>query len=183
MNHIKVDFLLQPTPIHKFKKKIESGQSSIEFLISFFFVIGFVFVFLKIAMNATEGYVVHYATYMASRSYLVAEQNSNQVNNSSAAFTNGAKKAYQSIFQTGINNLKESAPMTTETNIFVGVFTKYKRKLSAGIVGSGRSMQLISESYLGREPTKEECRRRICDAFSLPGGACGLHSTIFDNGC
>ena len=91
----------------KFCSKKDNGQSSIEFLISFFFVLGFVFVFLKISLNAAEGYLVHYATYMASRSYLVAEQNSVDPINSSKAFRR-AKTAYQSIFKVGFAKLQDN---------------------------------------------------------------------------
>ena len=45
-------------------------------------------------------------------------------------------------------------------------------------------MRTISESFLGREPSRQECIERICEAFSaIDGGGCSSHTTIYDNGC
>ena len=57
--------------------KNQKGQSSVEFAISFIMVIGFVFMYVKVALNFTNGYVVHYANFMASRAFMVYEGNNN----------------------------------------------------------------------------------------------------------
>ena len=50
--------------------KNEKGQSVIEFLMSFTLVVGLLMFFFKMALGYTNGYMVHYATFMASRAYL-----------------------------------------------------------------------------------------------------------------
>ena len=61
------------------KIKNNKGQSTIEFILTFTAAVGFIFLFLKMALNYTDGYIVHHATFMASRAYLVgdAEQYAN----------------------------------------------------------------------------------------------------------
>ncbi len=51
----------------------ESGQSTIEFIFSFGFAFFLIIYTLKVALNYTTGYLVHYSTYMASRAYLTFE--------------------------------------------------------------------------------------------------------------
>jgi hypothetical protein len=58
--------------------KNSKGQSTIEFIFSFTAAVGFVFLFLKMALNYTNGYMVHHATFMASRAYLVSDSESAQ---------------------------------------------------------------------------------------------------------
>ena len=48
----------------------QKGQSAIEFLVTFVFVIGFVFLFVRLVLNFGIGYLAHYATFMASRVYM-----------------------------------------------------------------------------------------------------------------
>ena len=57
----------------------KEGQSTLEFIFSFAIVFSFIFFFFKIALNYTNGYLLHYANFMASRTYLVHDINSNIV--------------------------------------------------------------------------------------------------------
>ena len=68
----------RPTPRGEpmVEKNCESGQSTIEFLLIFVFILGFVFSALKLSFIYTNGYLVHYATFMASRAYMVVDINS-----------------------------------------------------------------------------------------------------------
>ncbi|MCO5143537.1 MAG: pilus assembly protein [Oligoflexia bacterium] len=52
------------------KKKSESGQAIIEFLIVSTLIITLMFVFIQVAWAIAFGHYAHYATYMASRSML-----------------------------------------------------------------------------------------------------------------
>ena len=52
------------------------GQSTIEFLLTFIFSIGILILFISLGLNLTRGYIAHYATYMASRTYLTADNTS-----------------------------------------------------------------------------------------------------------
>jgi hypothetical protein len=55
------------------KAKNNKGQSTIEFILTFTAAVGFIFLFLKMALNYTNGYMVHHATFMASRAYMVGD--------------------------------------------------------------------------------------------------------------
>ena len=50
------------------------GQSTIEFLIVSVFSMGILALFVQLAINLTGGYLVHYATYMASRTFMVYDE-------------------------------------------------------------------------------------------------------------
>ena len=88
------DFFCQQENIQETK---ESGQSTIEFLCTFAFVLATIFVFLKIAMNVTNGYLVHYATYMASRAYLVNDNGSNSPSGGDGPALSLAKSVFKEI--------------------------------------------------------------------------------------
>lgn len=58
----------------KRKKKGESGQAIIEFLIVSTMILTLIFVFVQLCWGIAYGHYVHYATYMASRAFLSAGQ-------------------------------------------------------------------------------------------------------------
>mgnify|MGYP001384050434 CR=1 FL=1 len=49
--------------------KDESGQAAIEFVLTIAFGLGIVFLYVNFAFNYTVGYAVHYATFMAARTF------------------------------------------------------------------------------------------------------------------
>ncbi len=57
-------------------KNNQQGQAAIEFILTFAFGIGIVMLFVSLAMNMTRGYLVHYANFMASRTFLTYDSNS-----------------------------------------------------------------------------------------------------------
>ena len=76
--------------------------------------------------------------------------------------------------------------------LYVGAYTVFKRPLSyLPIVGGGDPATLISESFLGKEPTRMECWKRTCEAIllavSAAPGQCqttnNFDFTIMDDGC
>lgn len=52
------------------KRKNESGQAIIEFLIVMCVILTLIFMFVQISWSIAFGHYAHYATYMASRAYL-----------------------------------------------------------------------------------------------------------------
>jgi hypothetical protein len=52
------------------KKKNESGQAIVEFLVVISVIFTMAFLFVQIAWGIAYGHYVHYATYMAARAYL-----------------------------------------------------------------------------------------------------------------
>ena len=171
----------------------ESGQSTIEFLLTFVFILGFIFFTLKVSFVYTNGYLVHYATYMASRAYMVVDIGSNQPSGSDGSARERALEVFKRFpldkFIGGYDqNLKVNAPdnngQSLDRNLYVGVYTDFSHKLGLSpFAGSQREVKFRSESFLGREPTKAECLERICRAMEILGGDCQHHSTMFDNGC
>lgn len=167
----------------------ESGQSTIEFLTTFIFVAGFIFLFVRLSLVYTNGYLVHYANFMASRTYLVIDDNlANVVGTDIVAF-NEAKKTFErykvGLFVPGITEkIQVNDPESVPRKLFVGTIVNFTQRFpSASLIGAGKDMNFISESFLGREPTKSECLTRVCDAITAAGGSCDSFSTFFDNGC
>ena len=178
----------------KKKKELsnEKGQSTIEFLFSFAIALGFVFSFLRISIAYTNGYLVHYVTFLSSRAYMVGERDSNDPNGNDNQAKTQATAVFDGFNIGGIIPGFDSTPAFQDpvsnsgtNNLYVGVRTEYEEFITIPGTNSKISFPFISESYLGMEPTRAECRQRICDAMSTVGGqsGCKKHSTISDNGC
>lgn len=176
------------------KIKNNKGQSTIEFIMTFSAAIGFIFLFLKMAMNYTDGYMVHHATYMASRAYLVSDNNRNSTNEDDNQALTKAKNVFDRYLPqglvSGVNSsmLKENNPDSTKFTAFIGLYVEYSQKFSIGFIGGKAPINFYSESFLGREPTRRETRDQICLAITSQGlsgkglSACNVHVTLEDNG-
>lgn len=170
----------------------KQGQSTIEFLLTFIFAFAFLILFLKTAFNITNGFMVHYATYLASRTYLVWDNNSNDSNN---ADTNAASKARETfntvplgaIFSNFEGELEFNSPGGANSKLFTGVFVRYNDMMNMGrLLGGEIELDLVSESFLLREPTRTDCLEQVCNAMKeMAGGSldCSIHVTLADNGC
>ncbi|MCY4495573.1 MAG: hypothetical protein OXB92_17145, partial [Acidimicrobiaceae bacterium] len=167
---------------------------TIEFIVTFVFIIGFTFAFFRIALIYTNGYLVHYATYMASRAYMVFDNNSNQPTGGDGDASRLAKRVFEGFKLGGLINgftgqLQINDPQSFNrhsNNLYVGTWVDFKQKLPTPSFAAGKDLNLRSESFLGREPTRSECYERICNAMgeaALQEEYCGIHSTLFDNGC
>lgn len=166
----------------------ESGQSTIEFLSTFAFVFAMLFLFIKIALNFTNGYLVQYANYMASRAYLVHDTNQAK----GTALNSAYQRAAQVFGQYQVTNflpnfsgtLQVNSPTSGSMPFYVGTYVDFEDKFSLSkIMGGAIPLQFRSESFLGKEPLRKECSARVCDAMTAAGGNCSAYSTPFDNGC
>ncbi len=167
----------------------ERGQSTMEFLLAFTFVFTLIFLIFQVGVNFTNGYLVHYATFVASRTYLVIDNNSNNI----ASGDEDAKGRAISVFNQfpvdkfvpGFRSeLKINHPMQIPNNLFVGAWVEYPEKFGiSDMIGGIKDVSLRSESFLGREPSRVTCLTRICEAMKEIGGTCGDHTTFFDDGC
>lgn len=171
------------------KIKNDKGQSTIEFIMTFSAAVGFIFLFLKMAMNYTDGYMVHHATYMASRAYLVSDNNRDSIDEDDAQALAKAKDVFDRYLPEGLVPgvtsvlLKDNNPDLAKFKAFVGLYIEYTQKFSIGFVGGKAPVRFYSESFLGREPTRRETRNQICNAIKDQGlGACNVHVTLEDNG-
>lgn len=175
----------------KTMRKINSkGQSTIEFILTFTSAVGFIFLFLKMAINYTNGYIVHHATFMASRAYLVsdAERYNDPADGDAPAF-----KLAEAVFKknipegliTGFDGvLTENNPNTAGFPVFIGVWAEFNQAFSLGFIGGKDKVAFRSESFLGREPTRAESTSQVCLAIRsiTQGQKCELQMTLDDNG-
>lgn len=167
----------------------EKGQSTIEFILSFSTSVGFIFLFFKMATNFADGYMVHHATFLASRSYLVNDQDRDSVEEGDDRAFLKARSVFQSYLPEGLvqgvnsGALKESSPGDAKFQAFIGVWAQYSQKFSLGFIGGKESVLFTSESFLGREPTRVESRIQVCEAIKFLGlSRCDVHVTLDDNG-
>jgi hypothetical protein len=182
----------------------QAGQSTLEFLLVFIFALGFLFTFAQLSLNAGLGYLLHYTVYMSSRSYLVYDDNNN---NPGATDFNAEDYVLRrvlgetsglgiSVFGLPLSKIREDVvfnrPEDSGKNwIYTGVALRTKKRMSPlPIVGGGLETDFVSESFLGREPTRGTCWRRICTyvmsehlEFTCDPFSVNKHVTIFDNGC
>ncbi len=177
-------------------KRHNGGQATIEFIFSFGFIMIFLLVFVKMAINFTNGYLVQYATFMAARAYLVADQNNaNSRGNEEYARTR-ALQVYQSfrpdLFLPGgapIANV--NSPENLGLPIYSGVWVEFTQRFSGqNILGGDSEVPFRSEAFLGREPSRSVCLERVCFAINSavpgacpPGGGSAIYATLVDNGC
>jgi hypothetical protein len=170
------------------KTKNQKGQSTIEFILTFTVTVGFIFLFLQMAINYTNGYLIHHATYMASRSYLtsdaerleLAEADTNAFNLARATF----KRYMPAILKADFSKFQVNGP-SMDKKAFVGAYFDFTQIFSLGFIGGKEEMFFRSESFLGREPTRVENYSQICKRMkSVLSGltSCKYHMTLDDNG-
>lgn len=169
----------------------EKGQSTLEFLITFSAAVGFIFMFVKMAMNYTDGYMVHHATFMAARSYLVVDEERDSLAEGDQRAKAKADEVFRSYLPEGfIKGVSSSAlevnspePTYTKFHAFVGLYIQFQQRFSVGYVGGKSLVTYVSEAFLGREPTRSETKVQTCLAIkSLGLNSCNVHVTLDDNG-
>lgn len=170
----------------KVKRNNQQGQSTIEFIFSFGFAFFLIIYTLKVALNYTTGYLVHYATYMASRTYLTFEN--------SGAATDPALIIKEVFDDTKVGLYNKQIIVDTNTlkpqlepagaGVLNGVSFDWSTTFSTvGLFGGRAVLNMKSESFLGREPDRKECSKQTCTAARRSPGACGKAFTVVDNGC
>lgn len=172
----------------------ESGQSTIEFIFAFAFGVSVVFMVFNTALNYATGYLVHYATFMASRTYLVSDTNLGQVDNAPAPSPEDAIAVYNkyrldifNIPESGFSINEQDSTQTAGEYLTVGARTLFEKPIDAlGRVVGGGELEFVSESFLGKEPTRAQCAMRTC--YGVTGGGCQTANqwfdvTLYDNGC
>lgn len=169
----------------------DKGQSTIEFIMTFTAAVGFIFLFLKMSMNFTDGYMVHHATYMAARAYLVDDQDRDAVEEGDQRAFEKARDVFTRYlpadFVSGVSSgaLQENNPnpVNTKYQAFVGLWIEFTQKFTLGFIGGTESMTMRSEAFLGREPSRAEAKKQSCNAIKDLGlSRCDVHVTLDDNG-
>lgn len=173
-------------------KNNQSGQSTIEFIFSFIFAVSLILMVFNTSLNYASGYVTHYATFMASRVFMTQDSNQtsawgpgprDQAYNKATAAFNAFKLDVFGI-QTSLE-FNDGLNVSAGEYLMIGTYAKFSRKMDVvgQIVGQSR-LELISESYLGREPTRGVCASRVCKAIT-DTDQCSVQMdiTLYDDGC
>lgn len=177
-------------------KNNQSGQSTIEFIFTFCFGVSIIFMVFNSALGYSTGYLVHYATFMASRVYLVSDSFTGSSSDTSSGLSQGIADATATyakyrldIFQIGTEkfsiNPVAGGGVDASTYLLVGGKTKFEQKIDAlGKMTGAAQLELVSESFLGHEPTRAQCASRVCTAVTGSSGCENtLDVTLYDNGC
>lgn len=141
------------------------------------------------ALNYTNGYMVHHATFMASRAYLVGDAERYE---SPAAGDARAFELAKSVFEKNLPEalipnfdgvLQKNEPGAVGVPVFIGIWVEFSQAFSLGFVGGKEKIAFRSESFLGREPTRAESAFQICQAIkTVTLGSCDKQATLDDNG-
>jgi len=180
------------------RKKInQSGQSTIEFIVAFIFGVSLIFMVFNSALNYSTGYLVHYATFMASRTYLVADSGKGNISNPETSIgstqEDEASQVYNKyrldIFKIGSDTFKinplDDNGFPDSQYLTVGGRTIFDMRIDAvGKILGQTKLELVSESFLGHEPTRAQCANRVCVGIT-GNSSCEnvMDTTLYDNGC
>lgn len=189
----------------------QAGQSTIEFILTFTFGLGIVFLFINVAINYSAGYLVHYATFMAARTYLTVERDASDGPNDAVAKEEARKTFARFRMQAlgidagsvkpggnGANgfHINPYFPAVTSSNrrdaLYIGAYAVFEKPVSIfRLVAGGETAKYVSEAFLGKEPTRANCFEQTCKAIILGltgnptacGETSGFDFTVYDNGC
>lgn len=168
-------------------KNNEQGQAAIEFLLTFAFGVGLVFLFVSLAFNMTRGYMVHYANFMASRTFMAYDAaDINNIETSFEAAAGRAKTVFNSypLGRLGIEpEFKVNKPGAISSLMSGTIATIQERMTPFSLVGGDKEATLYTESFLTKEPVRLQCLTSICEAMGIGNCIELMDITVFDNGC
>ena len=178
------------------KSMNNAGQATIEFILTFAFGLSLMLMIFNSAMNYATGYLVHYATFMASRVYLTSELHSGNFQSgyefSLSRSEESARQAFRQ-YNLGIFGIEESeffvnrssSSQSSSEYLTVGTYSRFTQKVDTlGKIAGNSELDLVSESFLGKEPTRVGCAIRVCEAMT-GNQTCddNMDVTLFDDGC
>jgi len=164
----------------------DSGQATVEFALTMILFFSFFLFYFQLSMAFAFGNFVHYATFMSARAYLSAgPELGDQQTRARDVIVQMLKKSTGASgvdrFPFIAKGVGGSDPGGFEVlngaqglSWMTGVRYTFRSKLflipMGGSTKGVNSVTLTSESWLGREPTSQECQ-----AF--------MAGRLFDNGC
>lgn len=173
----------------------ESGQATIEFILTFAFGLSLMLMIFNSAMNYATGYLVHYATFMSSRVYLTSERYFGTFGGYDFSISNAEDEARTAFkqYNLGIFGIDESEFFVNKSRsgqdsseyLTVGTYSRYSQRVDAlGRIAGSTELDLVSESFLGKEVSRAGCAERVCQAVTGQS-SCNeeMDVTLFDNGC
>jgi len=174
----------------------QQGQSTVEFALATALTLAFVFFFVHLSMFFAFGNLVHYATFMSARALQAAsESRDDQLERAKEVAVRLLKR---SAGQSGTDKYPFIAkgeggseipglivgegpqfqPKNRDLSWQEGVRYRFRTQIVPVPLGAGKNrdniLTLTSESWLGREPSTEECELELGKK---------LGGVIFDNGC
>lgn len=185
--HIQGGFSLEKIRIHN----NESGQSAIEFILTFAVGLGIIFLVSIQGLNVTKGYFAQYVNYMVSRTYMVSDRGINVEQTM-------LQEAQRLALEVGDRFDMRAVGIDAQTNIitpnngrglYAGSVTEFSEPISAlPIIGGRGRVNLYAESFLGREPFRITCFQQTCLSMTGSGATCqnnseSLDMVVYDNGC
>lgn len=174
--------------------KNEDGQSTVEFIMAFSFGVSFILAIFTTSLNYAKGYLVQYATFMASRAYYTADNFMGEFGENGPTLSYAEEQARKVFNQYELHRfdvpnssfqINPAGSTSPGTYLTVGGHTKFTMKMDplGNILGQNK-LEIISESFLGKEPTRTECAARVC--YAITGQTvCDQNwdVTLFDDGC
>ncbi len=177
------------------KKNRERGQATVEFILTFVFGLSLMLMIFNSAMNYVTGYLVHYATFMAGRVYMTAESYSGVYGAYEQSISRSEERARSAFRQYNLGAFgiqdneffvnKSRSGQSSSEYLTVGVYSRFSQKVDVlGKIAGNTELDLVSEAFLGKEPTRAACATRVC--FAMTGReSCDptFDITLFDDGC
>lgn len=185
--------LMESKKQHSPRFSSQEGQSTVEFILTFAFGVSLILLIFNSAMNYATGYLVQYATFMASRVYLTADNHTGSIGSVGPSLSGSREKATEaynnynmSIFiPDGEFIINPAGATDASTYLTVGAYTKFQLSIDVlGKLTGQQKLEMVSESFLGKEPTRAECATRVCKAVTGQDSCDqNLDVTLYDNGC
>ena len=181
------------------------GQGTVELVLTMFAFFTILFMYVQLAFSMAVGNFLHYATFMAARAFLPGRESvSDQKKAANVYFTRllgesgtrfkgiakpvetdgGGDVAGTFVGQSSRVKLGNSASRDTAWE--QGATFKFKVKMymlpliKGGKKGEANEVTLESETWLGRDPSEQECLK-ILDGRAKKAGIKGV--VLYDNGC
>ena len=158
-------------------KSGQCGQALTEFILGMMILISFSFFFIKMAAVFAIGNYIHYATFMGARSYMAShdkvstqEESAQQVMKDMVGGRwKGLIKPKNGSGKVGPGQIFQDEPLNYWNQ---GVSFPYTATLSLypwNKQGQSVKMELVSESWMAREETTEECRKKAVEVKGISG--------------
>lgn len=179
----------------------DKGQATIEFIFSFAIGLLFILFFIFYCINLGAGYLAHYATYSTSRAYLTYDYGGNNPRTNFQRSKEYALGYYIGNFSKPLKaiglKVQNNEPQfnSIETNSlydYTGVYLRFLPPFQIGSddTDSYETNSYVSESFLGKEPSRAECGCQVLNAMGIQSCSGGGYPsnlrddiTVFDNGC